>query len=233
VCHQIAINGKAARGDGGGSHRAPVYDVTGCFHAGNVAQQGLEYGGQIVAEDGRLSGLPMGVGDDQVPAFPFRYRGEGFGQPNQALQQRVYPMLEAELEQSVVNIVAGARRMQPPGEVRPKAGAKLLLDEEEEVLDLAGIGQIAHVDLAVDGLESLGNRPRLLDGQDPGLVEHDEMRPVDEAEALDMMILGSVEQGTQHRLLVDRIREGGCVVEGACSHRLQPFNPASITPRTM
>ena len=220
MSHQVPVDGKAARGDGGRSHGRAVDDIARGLQAGDVAQQGFENGGEVMAEDGRLRRLPMGIGDNESVALPLRHRSQGLGQPHHAFQQGIDSMLESELEQGVVDVVARTRRVKTAREIGTQALAQFLLDQEEEILHLAGIGQCADIELAVDGFQSLGDGPRLLDGQDARLMQHHQMSPVDQPEPFDMVILGPVEKRTKHCLLVDRIGKDGRVVERACSHRL-------------
>src|SRR3712207_11695 len=142
-------------------------------------------------------------------------------------------MLEAELEQGVVDVIARARRVQAACEIRPKPRTQFLLDQEEEILDLSCVGEGADVQLLVNRLKRLGNRTSLIERQDAGLMQHHEMSSVDQTEALDMMILRAIEERAQNGFLIDLIGENGAVVEGTCGHGSQPFSPASITPRTM
>ena len=68
---------------------------------------------------------------------------------------------------------------------------------------------------------------------DAGLGQHHQMRPVDAAEAVDMVRPRAVEQRREHGVAVDRIGKARWSSVRAGVGHAHPFSPASMTPRTM
>ena len=85
----------------------------------------------------------------------------------------------------MVDVVARAAGVQPAGDVGAEALPELAFDQEEEVLDRAGIGEARHVDLAVDGLERPRDGARIPGADDAGFGKHHQMGTVDRPEAVD------------------------------------------------
>ncbi len=107
-----------------------------------------------------------------------------------------------------------------PAEIGAEALLELALDEEEEVLDLAGIDQRRRIDFGIDAVEGRGDLAGLVGIENAGFGQHHQMGAVDGAEAVDMMVLGAVEQRRQHGLLVDRIGKDREIGKAWIGHRL-------------
>ena len=232
----VAVEREAGGGDRGGAHRAEIEQFARLHQALMVAQHHLDRGAEIMAERRGLGRLAMGIGDDQRRLFALGQHQRGGDGGAQLLAEPVEPRLQCQLEQGVVDIVARAAGVQAAIVVRLQALAQFGLDQEEIILDLAGIDQCRRVDLALDREQSAGDARGRFPRENAGFRQHDEMGAVDGAEALDMMRLRPVEERAQHRLLVDRIGKDGGVagawIDGG-GHRTYPFSPASTTPRTM
>ena len=187
--------------------------------------------GEIVAEGRRLRRLAMGVGDDQRRLLALgdvdqRRRAA----PRPCASSASMRGFSAELEQRVVDVVARARRVQAAGDVGPEPRLQLLLDEEEEILDLAGVDRASPGSISRSMACKRARRsPRACcASRMPVSASMTRCARSMRAEAVDMMRLGAVEQRPQHRLLVDRIGEDARVGERA--DRLQSWLIPSARP---
>ncbi|MNI07896.1 hypothetical protein D3C73_609150 [compost metagenome] len=95
--------------------------------------------------------------------------------------------------------------MQATGDIDADARFKLLLDQEEEVFDFAGIDQLRRVDLFVYCNKGFSDLRCDCPIKDAGFGKHHQMGAIDATKAVDMMVPGAIEERTQYRFLVDRI----------------------------
>ncbi|MNE34903.1 hypothetical protein D3C80_1286410 [compost metagenome] len=158
-----------------------------------------------MAEGGGLGRLPMRIGHDQRGLVTLGGIDQRFQQNPRLGGERVDLVLQADLEQRVIDIVARTGRVQAAGDIDADAGFQFFLDQEEEILDFAGIDELRWLDGPVDILKRTGDLGCCFGIENAGFAQHDQMSAVYAAEAVDMVVLGAVEKRAQHGFLVDRI----------------------------
>ncbi len=147
----------------------------------------------------------MGVSHDQRGLIAFGAIDQRFQEDTRLDGERVDLVLEADLEQRVIDIVARTGRVQATGDIDADAGFQLFLDQEEEILDLAGINKLRGFDGSVDVFECAGDLGRRIGIENAGFAQHDKVGAVYAAERLYVVVLGAVKQRAQHGFLVDGV----------------------------
>ncbi|MND94174.1 hypothetical protein D3C80_863840 [compost metagenome] len=95
--------------------------------------------------------------------------------------------------------------MQATGNIGTDTGFKFFFDEEEEVFNLTGIGQLSRIDFLINSFQSDGNLCRLIAIKNAGFNQHHQMGAVDASKPIHMMRLGTVKQRPQHGFFINRI----------------------------
>ena len=167
--------------------------------------------------------------------LPVRLRHVEHGadaRPGGRRAERGQALLERHLEHRVVDVVPAPAGVELPGRLDAEAPLELGLDEEEEVLVLAGVGERRDVDAPLDVVERPEDRRRLRAREEALRGQHDRARAVDPHLLAPVVLLHALEERREHGLPVDR-RPGSAPRRRRRDHRPYPLIPASITPRTM
>ncbi|MNZ87530.1 hypothetical protein D3C78_1063900 [compost metagenome] len=123
-----------------------------------------------MAEGGGLRRLPMRIGHNQGGLIALGGIDQRFQQNPCLGGERVDFFLEADLEQGVIDIVARAGRMQAAGDIDADTGFQFLFDQEEEILDLAGIDKLRWLDGSVYVFERAGDFRRRFGVENSGFA---------------------------------------------------------------
>jgi hypothetical protein len=168
----------------------------------------------------RLRGLAVGVRDHERVPVGLRHvehRGDG-GQ--QVAQELGDVLLERHLEHGVVDVVPAPPGVELPRGLDPQAPLELRLDEEEEVLVLAGIDERRDVDAPLDVVERAQDRGGLRAAQEAACGQHDRARAVDPHLLAPVVLLDALEERGEHRVAVDGGRE--LLLTGRSTHSPTP-----------
>ena len=180
-----------------------------------------------MAEGRGLRRLAMGIGHDQGVSIFLRDSQRRVDQAEQRVDEDDQVLLQRQLEDRVVDVVAGPTGMQLAGDLDAEPALQLGLDIEEEVLVLAGIGECGHVDGGDDVVQRAQDRACLLLRQQAALGQHHRAGAVDPHLVLPVVALHAFEQWRQDRVLVDWRRKHAVVLEA----RHQTLVPLQMIPR--
>ena len=147
--------------------------------------------------------MAVGVGDDDGGLLRLRLVDERARQRRGLFQQAVEALLQHHLEDGVIDVVAAAAGVQAPGEIGGQVLFQRVLDQEEQILDRAGVRGRFEVEVLLGRGQGARDGARLIGLEDPGLGQHHTMSAVDAAEGLDEIGLGPFEERGEHRLLED------------------------------
>ena len=186
----------------------------------DVPEQELDQRGEVVAVGGRLRRLAVGVCDHERVPVGLRHLEHRADGGQQVGQERGHVLLERHLEHGVVDVVPAAAGVELPGRLDPEAPLELGLDEEEEVLVLAGVDERRDVDVPLDVVERAQDRAGLRAAQEAPRGQHDRARAVDPHLLAPVVLLDALEERGEHRVAVHGRREP--LLAGRRAHRPIP-----------
>ncbi len=205
--HRGPVQREAGGRDRGGAHARHVGVAARLAQALHVAQKQLDEGAEVVPVGRRLRRLAVRVGDHEGPAVRLRHLEQGRDRPEQVGEQGRQALLERHLEHRVVDVVPAPARVELARRLDAEPPLELGLDQEEEVLVLAGVGQRRDVDAPLDVVEGPQDRRRLGPREEPLRGQHDRAGAVDPHLLPPVMLLHALEERGEDGLPVDRRRE--------------------------
>ncbi len=149
--------------------------------------------------------LPVRVGDDQRVFIPLCGVDQCFQKKTCLDHQGIDLFFQAEFEKCVIDIVSRAGRMQSPGHIDANPSFQFFLDQEKEVLDLAGIDEARGIDGSVDIFKGASNFCGGFSVKNAGFAQHDQMGLVNASKTIDVMIFCAIEKGAKHCFLVNGV----------------------------
>ena len=206
--HRAAVQREARGRDRRRAHAGEIRVAARQAQALHVAEQELDRGRRGSAR--RSSAGPAGRGCTPRPAC----RGCASATSSRAaIAPRSSSSSTARRSLSAIlnTVWSMSFRLRPvwsfPAVSTPSRRSSSRLDEEEEVLVLAGVGERRDVGAPLDVVERLEDRPRLRPGEEALRGQHDRARPVDPHLLPPVVLLHALEERREHRLPVHRRRK--------------------------
>ena len=161
LARALPIDWKARAGDGAGAQRVEVRGLVGRCQAGRVALQLLDHRQQVVRHRRRLGRLRVRVGAVDRIAMPPGQVDERGAQLDRALRHRRDELPLPDAIHRHRDVVAAARGVQAAADVLACGLLDQALDEEEQVLVGAVVGDLAH-GVERDAVQRRAQDPRVL-----------------------------------------------------------------------
>ena len=167
----MPVDRETGAGQRGASERALIHSHPAIGKARDIPLKHFKIGQQMMAERHRLGDLEMGEARHHRVGMLLGALDEGALKPVDGAYGLVACSAHPQAEVRRDLVVAGARRVQPPGG-RPDQFGEPMLDRHVDVLELDALGHAIALELFCDLVEAFEDGRRVCLSDDPLISKH-------------------------------------------------------------